>query len=434
MRHIHLVLLLVAVTLAGSPAQSVLAQSVPIVRVERGGGGIVRVVYNLGGGADSTFNISIEASNDGGRTFAIRPAAVRGDVGANVRPGMGRAIEWDSSKDVDDLQMDRFVFRIVATSNAPPASAQLTIVVTPSGARVTVDGQIRGTAPVTLTDITPGPHSVVVSQNGFLDNRREITLASGATETVSIQMTRVAPTAPSNQRPAASGSKGGLPKWLIPVASGGAVAAGLAAKRGGGGGGGGGGSSSVPLAISTSPDGTGIRDVTTYTFQASGPTNTTLTWNFGDGTSASGPSVTHVYATEGTFVVTLQAAVGGVQQSATTTVTVGNLTGRWRNPSNSNGITTTLVLVQQGTALTGTYLMEYAPVLTCTNCGTPNTTEPWRLSGSITSPRGVLINQLDQCLRELTATVSGDLRTIVGTGVNLRTSCGGTYTATYQRQ
>jgi hypothetical protein len=53
-------------------------------------------------------------------------------------------------------------------------------------------------------------------------------------------------------------------------------------------------------------------------------TGATLTWNFGDGTSAAGPSVTHAYANHGSYGVTVVATDGvGNSSSAGTTVTIG---------------------------------------------------------------------------------------------------------------
>jgi hypothetical protein len=95
----------------------------PIVRTERAGAGIVRVVYDLDGAAGALFSVSLEASTDGGRTFAIRPSAVTGDVGAGVSPGTNKTIAWDTTKDVEELQLERFVFRIVVSGGGQPAAS-----------------------------------------------------------------------------------------------------------------------------------------------------------------------------------------------------------------------------------------------------------------------------------------------------------------------
>jgi hypothetical protein len=99
----------------------------PIVRTERVGAGVVRVVYDLRGAAGSMYAVSLEASTDGGHTFTIRPRAVTGDVGPGVAVGTGKTVAWDSTKDVEDLQIDRYVFRVVVSPNGAPSAARLAL-------------------------------------------------------------------------------------------------------------------------------------------------------------------------------------------------------------------------------------------------------------------------------------------------------------------
>jgi PKD repeat protein len=66
----------------------------------------------------------------------------------------------------------------------------------------------------------------------------------------------------------------------------------------------------------------------TAIFDGSGSTDsdgsiTSYTWNFGDGSSATGKTVTHTYTGEATFVATLQVTDNlGADGTASTTVTV----------------------------------------------------------------------------------------------------------------
>jgi hypothetical protein len=120
------VAVLIAVTLAPrgansqtEPPRTTLA---PIVRTERAGAGVVRIVYNLDGAAGALFAVALEVSNDSGRSFDIVPRALTGDVGPGVSPGAEKTIVWDSSKDVDDLQLDRYVFRVRVSGAASPAA------------------------------------------------------------------------------------------------------------------------------------------------------------------------------------------------------------------------------------------------------------------------------------------------------------------------
>jgi hypothetical protein len=54
----------------------------------------------------------------------------------------------------------------------------------PAGARVLVDGQLRGTAPVRVADLRPGPHEVVIEQRGARQQRRTVEVQAGLTAVV----------------------------------------------------------------------------------------------------------------------------------------------------------------------------------------------------------------------------------------------------------
>ncbi len=84
-------------------------------------------------------------------------------------------------------------------------------------------------------------------------------------------------------------------------------------------------------------------------------------WEFGDGTSQTvtvidngGPptDVTHVYASTGTFTVRLTITnYQGTQTTGQTSITVKNLTGRWRLGTTANFYD----FVQSGNTFTGTF-------------------------------------------------------------------------------
>lgn len=72
---------------------------------------------------------------------------------------------------------------------AAPAAATggLQISTTPGGARVWVDGQVRGVAPVTVRDLAPGPHAVTVTgANGTVS--RTVTVQQGGVSSLIITM------------------------------------------------------------------------------------------------------------------------------------------------------------------------------------------------------------------------------------------------------
>ena len=71
------------------PARPILA---PIVRTQHLGAGVVRIVFDVNGEASARFSVTLEASNDNGRTFAIRARSTTGDVGPGVAAGPGKVI------------------------------------------------------------------------------------------------------------------------------------------------------------------------------------------------------------------------------------------------------------------------------------------------------------------------------------------------------
>lgn len=84
-------------------------------------GGVVTISYDLisSGTVAATFDVGLEASRDGGRTYDLRPETVRGDVGAGVAPGTGKAVVWEAAKDTDNLQLGQLRFRVVLKSQTP---------------------------------------------------------------------------------------------------------------------------------------------------------------------------------------------------------------------------------------------------------------------------------------------------------------------------
>src|SRR5262245_106449 len=198
----------------------------------------------------------------------------------------------------------------------PPGT--LSIASEPAGATVYVDGQFVGQTPLDVHNLAPGDHRVRVVKDGFLENGRLVSVAAGKTGTLQVRLTaRTAGALPEGQVGSGiSSGGGGGKKWLwIGVAGGGAAAATALPLRGGG-----------SDAIAASPT-TGLQSSTSISFTTSGvDSGDTVNWDFGDGSTSTGHTTTHVYRTVGTFTAT--GAVGGSR--ATTTVTIKSLTGTWR--------------------------------------------------------------------------------------------------------
>lgn len=295
-------------------APSVLAQTVVTpkgdaqnVRFEQREEGVVHIFYDLiSSDPRGVFAVRLEASSDGGATFGIRPQSATGDVGTGVTPGVGKRIVWESAKDVERLQLDRYRFRIVATGG-PLQGA-------PAQPVSTAKEPVRTAKPATVDP----------------------------------------PAQPATKPPAAPApKKGGSGKWIA-IAGGAGAAAAVAAASGGGGGGGGSGSSAAPVVTpNRAPvvtqsgfqvdiqQSTALATATSYSFfvdatDADGDVITAV-WNFGDGSNASGSfsngrsTANKVFNNAGAFTpgVTVSDSRGGTATSSTSSITVGTLTGVW---------------------------------------------------------------------------------------------------------
>ena len=91
----------------------------------------------------------------------------------------------------------------------------------------------------------------------------------------------------------------------------------------------------APVAsVAITPEGQALPGVTKLTFTATSSDAdgdpVSYNWTFGDGATASGPSVEHVYETPGSFEVTLAASDGPQTTVVSTRVIARPLTGNWQ--------------------------------------------------------------------------------------------------------
>ena len=140
---------------------------------------------------------------------------------------------------------------------------------------------------------------------------------------------------------------------------------------------------SPTVSISRSPDGLLISGVTVVVLTAAvsdaNGDALSVTWDLGDGQAASGASVVHVYAKDGVFPVALTVSDnhGGVT-TVGSSITVGNLSGRWLlSEGGGKFYERGFDLVQTGPALSGRPYSE--PDKGCLG----------DLQGHMTSPRTV---------------------------------------------
>lgn len=90
------------------------------------------------------------------------------------------------------------VSQVIDLPKVPAANGQLQVRTEPSGAKVVVDGQKRGTSPVKIENLTPGTHNVTVeSQAGSVT--QEVTIESGVTASLVVPLgTPAAAAAPAS--------------------------------------------------------------------------------------------------------------------------------------------------------------------------------------------------------------------------------------------
>ncbi len=169
--------------------------------------------------------------------------------------------------------------------------------------------------------------------------------------------------------------------------------------------------SAPTAAISVSPDGQAVAGATIVVFTADASAASgdplTLSWNLGDGQTATGASVAHVYAREGVYAVSLTASSShGGSTTTGTSVTVGNLSGRWLlSEGGWKFYEVGYDITQSGSTLAG---RPYSiPDRGCLG----------DLQGRVTSPRSVSFS-FEGCDGEVvtvSGVATGDLRAIPGT-------------------
>ena len=290
------------------------------------GGGTVQIFFDLvSTDPRAVFLVTLDASQDRGNTYTVRPTSVSGDVGPGIKPGTGKLIVWESGRDVERLEIDQFRFRISAQAG------QLELKADPASA--------------------PAPPAVT------------------------------SPAPPPTPSPTVAAKKGGGAKWLL-IGGGAAAAVGVAAASAGGGGGG-------PTTTTTRPGTTTAATnqapvisarshdfqtvgavalvlVTDITFEvfATDPDGNSMAavWTFGDGTTASaqfsnGRAVTvKTYSSGGLFrpSVTVGDGQGGQATTDYQQLTANTVTGLYVGLS-ASGVAMRINMVQNGVNVSGDF-------------------------------------------------------------------------------
>jgi hypothetical protein len=245
----------------------------------------------------------------------------------------------------------------------------LTVSSEPLGATVYVDGEAQGATPLEVTKLSPGDHRVRVEKDGYLENSRLVSVASGQSRAVQVKLTPdsgarfTTTTQVEKKGGGGGGSKKGLWIALGVVAVGAGVALALA-----------GGNEAPTVSATTATPTTGLAAATSIQFSttASDPDGDALTysWNFGDGGSGSGANPTHVYPSAGTFNVSVTVSDGEKSATGSTSVTIRSLSGAWGGTLD-NTVSTTCNFSQNAASISG-------------NCGFVGLTGT--VSGAVSAP------------------------------------------------
>lgn len=172
---------------------------------------------------------------------------------------------------------------------------------------------------------------------------------------------------------------------------------------------------SATLAVRVSPDGLAILDVTrmTFTAEAAGLSGEpTFTWDFGDGSTAHGATVTHVFHASGARQVTLVAVQGSRRMTASVPMTVRSLDGRWERSEGLGpaGFPFSFPLVQRGNVLTA----EINSPSLCPSFSPSFSLPHGTIRGTVSHPRSVQWTLSCVGEREFTGEVHPELDAITG--------------------
>jgi len=241
----------------------------------------------------------------------------------------------------------------LSAAATPAAEGGLSVVTDPAGASVYINGESKGITPLQLDRIAAGEHRITVVKDGYLENSRVVRVEAGQRQAIEVRLTSSEGHArhEAQIQPAGGGGEG-VPTWVwIAAAAGGGTAAYFLLRNTN--------DPPPPPTISINPA-TGLQAVTSFamTAQATDPDGDALTfsWDFGDGTTGSGPSVTKVYDTAGNFTVSVTVSDSEESANSSSTANVRSLSGTWSG--NLGGAQTTFFtwnLTQTGTSITGNY-------------------------------------------------------------------------------
>ena len=105
---------------SGGPQVVSSPDNVQNLRVEHVGLGVVHVFYDLvADDPQTTFDVILQVSQDAGETFDLPATSVSGDAGQEIGVGGGKRIVWEAGRDVERMEVEKFVYSVVARLDSP---------------------------------------------------------------------------------------------------------------------------------------------------------------------------------------------------------------------------------------------------------------------------------------------------------------------------
>lgn len=103
-----------------------------------------------------------------------------------LSPGLLTAVNWTFGPTADESGGEIFELAEIADKQ----KAQLALVTIPDNVIVKIDGQSRGFSPMTLDDISEGPHDLTVMAPGYIERTSHPKLTKGYRLTVTLKLER----------------------------------------------------------------------------------------------------------------------------------------------------------------------------------------------------------------------------------------------------
>jgi tetratricopeptide (TPR) repeat protein len=112
-----------------------------------------------------------------------------------------------------NAEVVRATIAALAAALAQKGVQQLTVMSTPVGATVAIDGQPLGVAPWT-GELSPGRHRLLLTLRGYADAERDIELPAGEPIDISVPLALPAPAPVGGERPPPHGPRFGPLSWI----------------------------------------------------------------------------------------------------------------------------------------------------------------------------------------------------------------------------